>query len=87
MQPRHKNHEDCIKELNLNATNLNECIEGEKGTILQLRAEIDSIKAHLSGVPTVTYNGKPDPNDESLSNFDSVLKSMLKNETYKVKVV
>lgn len=81
MQPHGKNFHECTKDLNLNSTKIDDCTSGSLGTILQLRAEIQSLKAKLAGVPTVTYDGILDFNDESLSNFEHVVTEKLKNKT------
>lgn len=83
MKPHHLNFEDCIDELKLDGEKIYECTNGTLGTILQLQAEIESLKVHLAGVPTVVYNGKLDPIDFdlSLSNFKGVVDEKLRNST------
>lgn len=89
MKPRHKNYEDCIEELKLDGENIYRCTNGTLGTILQLRAEVDSLKMNLQGVPTVVYNGKMNSTDFdlSLSDFGGVVASKLNNQTRKAEFV
>lgn len=85
MKPHHKNYENCIEELKLDGENIYRCTNGTLGTILQLRAEVESLKIHLQGVPTVVFNGKLNSTDFdlSLSDFYGVVASKLKNQTQK----
>ena len=49
MQPK-KNYTECVADLKLDAAKIHECTNGPQGIILQLRAEIETIKAKLAGI-------------------------------------
>jgi hypothetical protein len=76
MDPHQVNYEKCITDLHLDSSKQNECFYGSQGKILQLKAEVDTLKSHLNGVPSVFYNNKFD-DDESLSNFYAVVTKKL----------
>jgi len=78
-------YEDCIVELKLDADKIYECTNGTLGTILQLFAEKESIRALdiLQGVPAVTYQNVISPVDFALSldNFKLVVDQKMQNIT------
>jgi hypothetical protein len=82
MQPHQLMYEKCIQELKLDQMKIFECFNGTQGTHLQLLAEIDTLEAHINGVPSVTYDGQPDLNDDSLTNFEAVVISKLQERKF-----
>lgn len=78
MKPHHF-YRDCIQELNLDEKMIDECFNGILGTILQLFAQIESIRAldKLQGVPAIVYNDVIDTESSylSLNEFEKVFES------------
>lgn len=82
MKPNHF-YDDCINELQLDASKIFECTNGTLGTILQLFAEKETWKVldKVKGVPAIMFDGIIDTDLKSLNNFESVIKSKLINSS------
>jgi interferon, gamma-inducible protein 30 len=67
-------YSDCVELIELNQSDVNECIIGPKGTLLQLEVEriANPIIGESKKVPTIVYNGFFDQNLSSLSQVDFI---------------
>lgn len=78
-----KNAYNCAQNLGLDMTKVNDCVNGEKGTELQLEAEEYSrdIINRSGFVPTIVYNSKYQAGDfwASLEDFEGVVNDRLQN--------
>lgn len=76
-----KNPNNCAQNLGLDMNKVNECVNGEKGIALQLKAEEDSknIIAASGFVPTIVYQNRYQAGDfwASLEDFEGVVKDRL----------
>lgn len=80
---RNHSYYDCMDELHLNTTGIEDCMNSNLGIFLSLLAQKDSVRVMdaTEGVPAVIYDGIIDPvaASSSLSDLKNVVKKKLRN--------